>query len=581
MKRTLPILLLLCLLATASAQQQYPVDYFSHPLDLKVSMTGDFAEIRPNHYHSGLDLRTEGTTGHKVYAPADGYVSRINISAWGGGKVLYITHPNGYRTVYMHLDGFCGDIARFVETYQYSHRTFAFDVDIPPDSLPVKRGQVVALTGNTGGSGGPHLHYEIRHAENDQPINPLYFGIKYSDPIAPTIAGIKLYPADERTAINGANSELEILAAKPKSKKSKGKGTQPTGIVTVAGRFYTGIYTYDRMEQGSNNKNGVEKIELYVDGELFHRYHVPTFLFEDTRAINAIIDYPQYQRNRQYYIVTRRLRGDPGHASSPFRDNGYIEFTDSASHTLEYRVSDYKGNTTSHKFSVQSQPDKLLPGRDSAQRSIEASGEPIVYYLSHTLTREGFQAVLPPHTVYDNDKLIYSKGSDAANLSPLHRLSLKRHQLPPHNTVTVRMPVPAKVPSALHNKLTIVCINGKSISACTTKRDGSTLTATTRSFGGFAVRLDTVPPTVKAVNFSDNRTFTGKQLTVKIADDLSGVERYECFINGAWVLAEHDGKTATLTAKAATLTKGNNEVVFRITDAVGNVTEQKWTVIKP
>ena len=166
---------------------RFPTNYFKHPIQLPVSMSGDFGEIRSNHFHSGLDLRTGGKEGIKVYAPADGYVSRINISAYGGGKVLYITHPNGYKTVYMHLSAFCGDIGKVVRRYQYEHQTFTMDINLSPDSLPVKQGQLVALTGNTGGSGGPHLHYEIRYAENDQPINPLYFGVPYSDPITPTI----------------------------------------------------------------------------------------------------------------------------------------------------------------------------------------------------------------------------------------------------------------------------------------------------------------------------------------------------------------------------------------------------------
>ena len=559
----------------------YPTAYFRHPLTLPVSMAGGFAEIRPNHFHSGLDLRTDGKEGAQVYAPADGYVSRINISAWGGGKVLYITHPNGYRTVYMHLSAFCGEIGKFVHDYQYEHHCFAFDIDLPKDSIRVKQGDLVALTGNTGGSGGPHLHYEIRYADNDQPINPLYFGIKYDDKVAPIIDNIKIYPADSQTTIDGSHSELRLNGKVRRGKKSIDIRRD---TVTVAGRFYTGIYTYDRMEAGARNKNGVERIELYVDGELFHRYAVPTFLFEETRAINAIIDYPEYRRTREYYIVTRHLRGDRNHFSSPVRDNGYLQFSDGAVHRLEYRVSDHKGNKTCRTFYVQS---KALPADTlrSPLATIQSVGEPISYFKRFDYHSDGFQATINPGTIYENDYVIYHTGTDAARLSPLHHFNLKQYPLPPHEAFLVRLAMPKQIPAALQKKLTIVCINGKDCSACPTKTTSDTggntwLEATTRSFGAFAVRLDTVAPQVASVNFSDGKAFRGSELKIKISDDLTGIVSYDCYINDHWELAEHDGKTATLSVSSAALRAGKNDVHLVVTDAAGNTSDTHWFIAR-
>ncbi len=557
------LILLLHFAMTAQESNHYPTSYFRHPIQLPVSLAGDFAEIRSNHFHSGLDLRTDGKEGVKVYAPADGYVSRINISAWGGGKVLYITHPNGYRTVYMHLSAFCGDIGEFVHNYQYSHHIFAFDIEIPKDSILVKQGQLIALTGNSGGSAGPHLHYEIRYAENDQTINPLYFGISYTDPIAPTIAGVKLYPANSNTSINGKNQELKV----------------PEGeTVTIAGRFYTGIYAYDQMEPKSRNKNGVEKIELFVDGTLFHRYQVPTFMFEETRAINAIIDYPQYNRNREYYIITRHLHGDRNNFSTAFRDFGYLQFDDNDMHRLEYKVSDYKGNVTSRIILVKSNPSALITGNDSQLGPVQATGEPIAYYKPFSLITDNFQVLIEANTIYDNDEILYSTMNDMDYLSKLHKLTLKRHPLPPHKSFTVKIAIPQNIPSTLKEKLTIVCINGNKLSALPTTKEDRFLSATTRSFGGFAIRLDTIPPTIRPINFSNNKPFVAKHLTVKMSDDLSGVVSYNCYVNGSWQLAEHDGKTSTLNVASSTLRKGKNEVTFVLTDAVGNETKQTFYI---
>lgn len=585
----LSILLISCLIChyAGYGQQPHPFEstipagqgvYSTLPVKLDLLLAGGFAEIRSNHFHSGLDIRTGGKEGIKVYAPADGYVSRINISAWGGGKVLYITHPDGYRTVYMHLSAFCGDIGRFVHDYQYSHHLFAFDIELPKDSIRVTKGQLVALTGNTGGSGGPHLHYEIRYADNDQPINPLYFGLSYNDPVPPTIAAIKIYPANTSSTIEGSHSEFRLKPLNTKSKKG-------SDTISVAGAFYTGIYTYDGMEAGSASKNGVEKIELYVDGILFHRYQVPTFMFEETRAINAIIDYPQYQRNREYFIVTRHLRGDRNNFSMPSPNHpaahgrGCILFDANTVHRMEYKVSDYKGNTTSRTFFVKA---LALPAdnSDKGLPNIETSGVPISYFKHFTLTKEEFSVDIEPYTVYENDQLVYSRGRDAANLSPLHRIALKQYALPPHRPFSVRLAIPSSVPSSLRSKLTIVCINGKNASSCATTIEGQWLKASSRNFGGFAVRLDTVPPTITALNFSESKQFGGKQLRVKINDDLTGVVSYTCHVNGEWQLAEHDGKTSSLSVDAAHLRKGTNRITFTLTDGVGNTTEKTWKIIR-
>lgn len=546
-------------------------DYTTMPIRLPLLMAGSFAEIRPNHFHSGLDIKTDGKEGEPVYAPQDGYVSRINISAWGGGKVLYITHPDGYRTVYMHLSEFCGEIGKFVRNYQYANHVYAFDIELPKDSIRVRKGQLVALTGNTGGSSGPHLHYEIRLAENDQTINPLLFGLPYNDNIAPTIAGIKIYPADDRTAIGGKRETFTILP----------KQLPMYDTITVSGRFYTGIYTYDQHEPNSRNKNGIHRIELYLDDTLFYAYSVPTFLFEETRAINAIIDYPHYQRTREYYIITRHLRGDRNNFSIAYRDNGFLKFNDNKVHRLRYRVSDHKGNYSQQTLYLRAKENQgLEPTNINSSKKILASGEPITYFKRFRLDREGFSADIPPYTVYDNDHLAYSRQNDPASLSDRHRIILIDNPLPPHQSFEVTLDKPHGIDESLVSKLTIVCINGNNVSALPTTIKNGRLSAPTRSFGDFAIRIDTVAPTVKPTNFGNGKPFRTSRITVKIADNLSGIVSYSCFINGEWQLAEHDGKTATLNVDARYLHKGQNRVTFRLADAAGNTTEKTWKIVK-
>ncbi|MBR4804144.1 MAG: peptidoglycan DD-metalloendopeptidase family protein, partial [Bacteroidales bacterium] len=228
-----------------SQQSKFPQNYFISPINLPLQPSGTFGEFRSNHFHSGLDLRVGGVVGEPVYAVGDGYVSRIKVSGYGGGKIVYITHPNGFKSVYMHLNNFCGKIADWVNKYQYSNQTFDLDVDLAPDVLPVHSGDQIANAGNTGGSSGPHLHFELRYADNDKTINPLLFGYYMKDNTAPEIHDIRIYPFGENTTINGKNEVLSLYATAtaPAPKKGKGKKAAPkpravSDTVKISGKFY-------------------------------------------------------------------------------------------------------------------------------------------------------------------------------------------------------------------------------------------------------------------------------------------------------------------------------------------------------
>lgn len=562
-----PILLLPLLLA---AQQSLwtegttcPQDYFRSPIDGPIAIAGSFAEIRSNHFHSGLDLRTDSKIGAAVYAPADGYVSRINISAWGGGRVLYITHPNGYRTVYMHLNDFCGEIGDYVRNYQYAHHTYAFDTSLPCNMIKVKKGQLIAHTGNSGSSGGPHLHYEIRYAANDQTINPLYFGLYYTDTITPIIRNIKVYPFGEASSINGACKPTYLT---PKSKHPKNIDT-----VQVAGNFYVGIYATD-VSDALGNRNGVERIELYVDSTLFATYQTPAFLFEDTRSVNAIIDYPEYQHSHEYYIVTRRLRGDHNTSCHTTNHNGCLCFNDAKLHRLEYRVSDYKDNLAMRTFFVRSIPCEN-PYPAISDSTTATKGEPISYYRKKTFVQTDFVAEINEGTLYENDYLCYKNSTYSGAVGKLHRLTLQNSPLPPHKSFIVRLHIPQGIADSTRKKLLIAVISGKNASALTTRIKDDWLEASPRSWGSFAIMIDTMPPSVRAVNFLNNKTFKGTTLKVKISDNLAGIASYHCYINGTWQLAEFDGKSATLSVDTNGLMQnGTNEVKIEVYDAVGNKT---------
>ena len=557
-----------------------PKDYFIAPMKIPMSLSATFGEIRTNHFHGGLDLRVGGDVGEPIYAAAEGYVSRIKVSPWGGGKHIYITHPNGFRTVYMHLDGYAGELAKFVHDYQYSHRLFAFDVDLPQDSIMVEKGQLIGYAGNSGSSGGPHLHYEIRFADNDQPINPLYFGIEYSDPLPPTIANVKLYPADKSTLIDGVSKEWILTSTRKVGKRYM---SVTADSVTVSGRFYAGIYAYDKSDKDSR-RNGVERIEIYVDGALFAIYSVPSYIYEETRAINAQIDYQQYQKNKEYYVITRQLPGIRYPKVTVARDSGYICFHDNNLHKMEFRVYDYKGNVAKQSLKVRSVFDESV-GSQQSHLSIHNSQFTnsqlsVRYSKSKVIDTAGFRLTIKPYTLFSDDELVFRILQRKAGFyGNVYTIYPRNYNYPPNNAYTIELPMPRGV-KVNRSKLLICSVAGKKSSAVETRIEDGVLKADVKYFGSFTVAADTVPPVVTPSNFKDGATITKKELRLKITDDFSGIATYNCFISGRWVLAEYDPKVAALIIDSKLLRKGQNTLAVKVADAVGNLTETKYTLFK-
>lgn len=531
----------------AVSPDQCPKDYFRHPLALPVSLTGTFAEVRSNHYHSGIDLRIGGRVGAPVYAAQEGYVSRICISPWGGGKALYIDHPNGYRTVYMHLNDYVGDIAAFVRDYQYQHECFAFDVSVPPGRLPVGKGTLVAHAGNTGSSGGPHLHYEIRLSATDQTINPLYFGIDYSDPVAPEIKGVRLYPR-QGDPVDVAASEISL----------------PTP-------FYAGIYAVDKCEAASG-KNGPDRIELFVDDTLFFRYRAASFLFEESRNVNAIIDYPHYQRTREYYIITRQLPGlrNPNHVAN---SHGWITFHDTLPHRLTYYVYDEKGNRSRKSFTVRS-------AGEAPRTAAPSSADPTIAYRQGGLVRNGGSRLsIPPFALYADDHLAATRRADSRFLSDVYGYAPQLYPMPPHVACTLRISKPETCSD--YSKVVIVHVQGTKYSACATRMDHDCYTAQVKEFGDYALVQDLKAPAVRPSNFKEGQNVASlSELRLRVTDDLSGLHSYSCHVDGKWQLAEYDGKTATLSLSTTLVPSGTHTLRVTAVDAVGNTTEREWTIRK-
>lgn len=547
LKRLVGLIGLVGLVGPATAQP-IPQGYFRNPLDSDIGLSATFAEFRTGHFHAGLDMRTGGVTGKPVHAAADGYVCGVRISPWGGGKMLYIKHPNGYTSVYMHLERFAGEIERWVKDEQYKERAFAIVRDIPEGTLRVKKGQVVAYSGNTGGSAGPHLHFELR--KDGHTINPLLFGLPYTDNTQPVIRGIRIYPVEGQPVDLGKED-----------------------LLSIAGPFYLGIYATDAAE-GSTLRNGVDKVELFVDGILSFQYVTIEFPLDSSRISNALIDYPHYVKHREAYLLTRSLPGAQGGWIPVRHGDGIMRFSEGSTHNMRVRVTDIKGNTAERSFQVTA---LATPATGAAPSVRDEKGTyAITHYKPLKFNGENIQIHFPAHTLYDNDRMRISTTPSSLYRSPECTVEPCSSSLPPHQWYTLSIKAPKPVEKAV-----IVRIDGKRPVAYKTTREGDWYTASVRDFGRFAITVDEEAPRVAPVNFKSGKPLKTNTIRVKITDNLSGVDTYNCYLNGTWILAEYDGKSATLTIDATGKTKsGVNKLRVEVVDAAGNVRDVTYIIRK-
>jgi len=335
MRYTLKILFLF-LIHFSIAQTPYPQDYFRSPLDVTLILSGTFAELRSNHFHSGLDIKTQQREGLNVYAAAEGYVSRIKISHYGYGKALYITHPNGYTTVYAHLKKFAPRVEDYIKKLQYEKESFEIEVFPDIETLPIASDEIVAYSGNTGGSGGPHLHFEIRDKE-EHPINPMLFGIDIQDSQPPKIISAFAYPISSDAHIN-ESTELTKLRL-----KEENNGTYTVENIKAYGKIGFGIETYDRQDLAAN-KNGVSNIQTFFNGNKNFEIDFKRFSFDETQHLNRLIDYEYYENENTRIQKLFVQQNNPLSLYKDVDSNGYVQVEDSTSSVYKVRVKDFKDN---------------------------------------------------------------------------------------------------------------------------------------------------------------------------------------------------------------------------------------------
>lgn len=535
-----------------NAQNIYPQDYFTSPLDIPLVLSGTFAELRSNHFHSGMDIKTQQRTGLKVKAAANGYVSRIKISHYGYGKALYITHPNGYTTVYAHLKKFSPNIEAFIKKKQYQKESYEIELFPKVDELPVTKGNLIAYSGNSGGSGGPHLHFEIRD-NAERPINPMLFGIDIKDSKLPTITSIYAYPLNESSHVNGSNKKQSLSLIPLKN------GDYTVKNITAYGKIGFGITTWDRQDLAAN-KNGVYNIQTFVNGSKNFELDFKRFSFDETKHINQLIDYNHFKTNRQRLQKLFRINNPLSIYKDVYKD-GILTIEDSTYSVYKIKVSDFKNNTAWATLSIKGEISK--PKEPSSENKTP-------YYIqaskSTNLKEGNIDVTIYPDTFYEDFYMNFSVRADT--------LTLHKDVVPLKKNIKIAYDI-SKYRKEDKNKLFIARISGykKTPYYSFTKRQGDTLSTFTKRLGTYTLAMDEEKPTITPINFKNGQWLSKYRfLKVKIEDEISGISNYRATVNGKWILMEYDYKTKTLTHdfNDGVVTDTKNNLKLIVTDNVGN-----------
>ncbi len=552
-------LLVQCIFAQKNT---YPTD-FGLPMETPVALSANFGELRNNHFHSGIDLKTLEQEGLKVHSVADGYVSRIKISHYGYGKALYITHPNGYTTVYGHLKEFSPKIEAIVKQQQYAKKTFEVELFPKASELSVSKGELIALSGNTGGSGGPHLHFEYRDTKTEHIINPFCFGIdkEVKDSRKPAIIKVFGYPLDDNSTINQSENRIEIQL------KQKGDGSYIAQTVEAKGKVGFGIDSYDLTDENWNRK-GLYHVQSILNGDPLFEYKFDTFSFDESRYINAFIDYQHYIESKDRI---QKLFIDNTNKLSVIKNkpnNGHIEIKPNLNYTNTLLIKDYHGNTTEVTIPIVFSDKKAVITKQKSK-----TGYLIQSAIDNSLSQEYVSVFMPTDCFYSD---FYFDFEVKNGIAKIHH-----NQVPVHKNITITFDITSKTKEE-RKGLFIASLESNKWTYNTSKIKGNKISVNVKLLGDYKLDYDTTPPIISKLSFQKSEVLTNNsKISVTIIDTQSGIDSYFATVNDQWILMEYDYKTDLLSGNLSdiTLSKGSHQFKIIVTDKLGNTSELQMPFI--
>ena len=536
-------------------QEKYPQNAFRSPLDIPIVLSGTFGELRSNHFHSGIDIKTQQRQGLPVYAIADGTITRIKVSLYGYGKALYVAHPNGFTSVYAHLQKYGPKIQEYIKGVQYDKRKYEVEVFPEFGEIEVKKGDIIAYTGNTGGSFGPHLHFEIRNSVTEKPTNPLLYGFEVRDATNPELVGLFGYPLSKGAHVSQSEEKIQLNFTK------QSDGTFRADKITALGTIGFGFNGFDRQDMAAN-KNGVYSVTQTVNGKTHSQYNFETFSFGETRYINTLIDYPHYKKYRQRI---QKVFKEPYNRLDIYDElylDGKLIIKDGLSYNVELLIRDIEGNETKITIPIEGKTEEIIRPKKVDKTDIFLKAD-----SPNSFDLGAAKVFFPESTFYQDFYIKLKKGKDT--------ISIRHDWVAAHRNFTIAFDV-SRYTSEERKQLFIAHLN-EDLEAryARTYKKGNTFTTRTRNLGQYTLATDSVAPKVSPRNFKPGKWLSNyRNLSLTISDDLSGINSYNAYLNGQWILMEYEPKKRTITYnfEDKIVEDAQCQLKVVVTDNVGNTT---------
>ena len=545
MRFFLRILFIILFISNINFLNSQEIDFHS-PIDAPFDLSGTFGEFR-SRFHTGIDFKSRGVQGQKIFSIEDGFVSRIEVNNYGYGKVLYIDHPNGYTSVYAHLRNFSPELNKYIKSELYKSHSNSIKKFPKKNELVISKGSVIGYSGNTGRSFGPHLHFEIRETKNQNALNPLMFNYKYIDKQRPVVRGLYLI------------SENKSLVRKLPIRKKISKlndSTYISDIVEYNGKIGVGLDIYDIQYKNLYNQNGIYKIELFIDSILSYSYKMDKIKFSENHYKKIMYDYLSLVERNKKVI---KIYTPPNSNLSFLKNNSFNGIINSDTYkdnSVTIKISDWNNNSSYIKFrlkSVTTKPEEL------SYQGIE-----VLRNQDYTLNKNSSIIEIDKNTFYDDLLLNISYNSDT--------LDLGKEKNPFRSSLRVKLPHKIIDTMELRQSFVGKIINDR-VSYLSSKKNNSYIYANTSSLGRYIISRDTLEPEIKPINFKNNANIKGKRsLRLRLKDELSGIKKYSSYINGIWALFEYEPKSNLIfhNLSDGIINNGENELIIKYEDGVGN-----------
>ena len=539
---------------------KYPQGYFANPLKIPMSLSANFGELRPNHWHMGLDIRTDQKENQPVFASADGYVAHIGIRPQSFGKFIIINHPNGYSTLYAHLNEFYPALEKYVREKQTEKESWAIEIDFNEKDFKVKKGNEIAKSGNTGGSQGPHLHFEIRETRTDRSLNPLLLGMPLQDDVAPTLLKLAMY--DRSISTYEQTPKIFFL-------KKTGSGYIIPKVPILKTGFKTLSFAIQAVDKfnGSQNGNGIYTARIFKDELPIAEFFLDEIDYSETEYVNAQIDYRYYKAGKGYFQHISPLPGREERVYHLYNEDGLVHLDDTLQHTITIQVGDANENFSSTNFLIQ------FTDGIAINRAVQKSDNFIPGNVN-VIEKKDFEAFLPERCIYDTIPIVYNNTSSTLPnaISALHQLN--DNSYPVHEELTIRIKPTIEVKKEWRDKIVIQRNAGNAILKPVWQ--GEWLYAKTGAFGSFIALVDLNPPQLNSIGKGDTVNLSPASRIVFTPTDNSGIKNFHAELDGKWLMFTNDKGRSWIYKFDEQCPFGVHELKVKVEDIVGNVTEKTW-----